>query len=177
MPKTGQADRRTRNDLDLFILALINDGATTPYELRTVAGLSSGATLPALARLVKAGHLSKGRAGARGRRAYAVTLSGNRLLERNSKFLLKDKAIKEFDGVLRTAGLALILGHRPEWVAAFLRAMSNDWLQVSAPQPMNQEWTNKAQFYKNSKQVADSIRLKAEVTVFRELATLLTKKK
>jgi hypothetical protein len=48
-------DKRRRNDLDAFALALIECGISISYELKTTAGLSPGATIPALKRLVMAG--------------------------------------------------------------------------------------------------------------------------
>jgi hypothetical protein len=39
-------DKRHRTDLDLFILALIDSGVSTPHELQKMAGLSRGATIP-----------------------------------------------------------------------------------------------------------------------------------
>ena len=33
-------DKRRRTDLDLFVLALIDGGVSTPYELQKAAGLS-----------------------------------------------------------------------------------------------------------------------------------------
>jgi hypothetical protein len=41
-------DKRRRTDLDIFILALIDSGVSTPYEFQKAAGLSQGATIPAL---------------------------------------------------------------------------------------------------------------------------------
>jgi hypothetical protein len=38
-------DKRRRTDLDLFVLALIDGGVSTPYELQKEAGLSQGATI------------------------------------------------------------------------------------------------------------------------------------
>jgi DNA-binding PadR family transcriptional regulator len=39
--------------LELFVLAMLQQGLATPYELKTKAGLSLGSTVPALARLEK----------------------------------------------------------------------------------------------------------------------------
>ena len=48
-------DKRGRTDLDLFVLALIDSRISTPYEFQKVAGLSPGATIPALQILLDAG--------------------------------------------------------------------------------------------------------------------------
>jgi hypothetical protein len=47
-------DKRRRTDLDLFVLALIDSGVSTPYEFQKAAGHSQGATIPALQRLLDA---------------------------------------------------------------------------------------------------------------------------
>jgi hypothetical protein len=44
-------DRRSRPDLELFVLALIARGVNTPYLLSQEASLSPGVTLPVLDRL------------------------------------------------------------------------------------------------------------------------------
>src|ERR1039458_5179899 len=73
-------DMRRRTDLDLFVLALIDGGVSTPYELQKAAGLSQGATIPALQRLLEARFVRQGKPGARGRTDYKVSAVGKRLL-------------------------------------------------------------------------------------------------
>jgi DNA-binding PadR family transcriptional regulator len=73
-------DKRHRTDLDLFILALIDSGIPTPYEFQKAAGLSQGATLPALQRLLDAQLVRQGRPGPRGRTDYKVSAAGKRAL-------------------------------------------------------------------------------------------------
>src|ERR1017187_5746943 len=78
MPETR--DKRRRTDLDLFVLALIDGGVSTPYELQKSAGLSQGATIPTLKRLLEAGFVRQGKPGARRRTGYKVTATGRKLL-------------------------------------------------------------------------------------------------
>ena len=47
-------DRRRRTDLVVFVLALIETGVSTPYEMQKMAGLSQGATIPVLQKLLEA---------------------------------------------------------------------------------------------------------------------------
>ena len=54
-------DKRQRTDLDFFVLALIDGGVSTPYELQKEAGLSQGATNPALQRLLAARFVRQGK--------------------------------------------------------------------------------------------------------------------
>jgi DNA-binding PadR family transcriptional regulator len=70
---SASSDKRRRGDLDLFVLALIASGVVTPYELKTAAGLSPGATIPALARLLKAGFVLQDKPGPRGRADHKIT--------------------------------------------------------------------------------------------------------
>src|SRR5438309_1636371 len=61
MSKTSKtADKRGRADLELFLLALLSRGIATPYDLQAAAGLSPGASIPALGRLEAAGYVVKG---------------------------------------------------------------------------------------------------------------------
>jgi DNA-binding PadR family transcriptional regulator len=69
-------DKRSKLDLELFVLALVQRGIDTPYDLSVMVGLSPGATIPVLKRLQEAGHLERGQPGVRGRTEYEVTVSG-----------------------------------------------------------------------------------------------------
>ncbi len=46
--KIARRDKRARMDLELFVLALIDRGLNTPYDLLAGAGLSPSATIPVL---------------------------------------------------------------------------------------------------------------------------------
>ena len=74
-------DKRRRTDLDLFVLALIDSGVPTPYELQKAAGLSQGATTPALQRLLDARLVRQGKPGVRGRTDYQTTAAGRKFLK------------------------------------------------------------------------------------------------
>ena len=73
-------DRRRRNDLDLFVLAVLDSGISTPYDLKQLAGLSPGATIPALRRLIAQKVVVAGKAGARGRLDYKAKAEGRMYL-------------------------------------------------------------------------------------------------
>ena len=49
------SDKRRRTDLEVFVLALIEAGISTCYEMQKSAQLSIGATNPVLERLLKSG--------------------------------------------------------------------------------------------------------------------------
>src|SRR3954454_16452382 len=96
-------DRRRRTDLDLFVLALIADGVATPYELKQHAGLSPGATIPALDRLLLAGMVRQGKPGPRGRIEYRVTRAGAKNLATCWKEFLEKAPSGDLEGDLRVA--------------------------------------------------------------------------
>ncbi len=114
-------DKRRRTDLDQFVLALIDSGLTTPYELQKAAGLSQGATIPALQRLLDARLVRQGKPGSRGRTDYQVTASGKRLLKDGWLPLIEDGPSGDVDSDLRVALLALLGGGERRLAADFLR--------------------------------------------------------
>lgn len=105
-------DKRRKTDLDLFILALVDSGVATPYALQMSAGLSPGASIPALQRLAEAGLVHQGKPGSRGRTEHRVTPAGKRLLKAGWRDLIKDGPSGDLDSDLRVALLALASGER-----------------------------------------------------------------
>ncbi len=123
-------DKRRRGDLDLFVLALIASGVATPYELKTAAGLSPGATIPALARLLEAGFVLQGKPGPRGRADHKITAEGRRYLKIGWKKLVEDGPSGDLDADLRVALLALWLGGDRRLGAYFLRQSAEKRLKT-----------------------------------------------
>ena len=119
MSETG--DKRRRTDLDLFVLALIDGGISTPYEFQKAAGLSQGAAIPALQRLLDARLVRQGKPGARGRTDYRVTAAGKRLLKVGWLALIETGPSGDIDSDLRVALLALLGGGDRQLAADFLR--------------------------------------------------------
>ena len=115
-------DKRRRNDLDLFVLALVASGISTPYSLKVAADLSPGATIPVLSRLVKERLVTEGKAGARGRIDYKITARGKQLLKSGWNLLIQQGPIGDLDVDLRVALLALWIGGDRRSAAAFLEA-------------------------------------------------------
>jgi DNA-binding PadR family transcriptional regulator len=113
-------DKRRRSDLDVFVLALVESGVSTPYELKTAAGLSPGATIPALARLLKARLIHQGESGPRGRTDHKITTEGRRYLRSAWKELIEDGPSGDLDADLRVALLALFVGDDRRLAADFL---------------------------------------------------------
>jgi DNA-binding PadR family transcriptional regulator len=113
-------DKRRRTDLHQFVLALIDSGVSTPYEFEKSAGLSQGATIPALQRLLDAGLVRQGKPGPRGRTDYKVTAAGKRLLKDGWLALIMDGPSGDVDSDLRVALLALLGGADRRLAADFL---------------------------------------------------------
>ena len=122
-------DRRRRTDLDLFVLALIADGIATPYELQKSAGLSQGATIPALQRLLEAGFIEQAAPGARRRREHRVTRDGRKFLKSESIALIDYGPSGDLDADLRVALLALWAGANRRLAVDFLRKSADKKLE------------------------------------------------
>jgi DNA-binding PadR family transcriptional regulator len=114
-------DKRRRSDLDQFVLALIAGGVSTPYDLQQQAGLSPGATLPALERLLQAGLVQAGKPGSRGKVAYTITRSGARSLSVGWRSLLEEGPSGDRDADLRVALLAVWIGGDRKAATEFLK--------------------------------------------------------
>lgn len=93
---------RSISNFELFVLALIDRGCRTPYDLDQRAGVSIGGSSPALARLSERSLISAGKKGPRGRREYNLTSTGERVLDENLSGLTADSVIPDFDSLARS---------------------------------------------------------------------------
>jgi len=123
-------DKRRRNDLDLFALALIESGISTPYELKSAAGLSPGATIPALRRLLEGGLVLQEKAGPRGRMGHRITAEGRRYLNNGWKCLIENGPSGDLDADLRVALLAIWVDGDRQLAADFLRQSAAQRLKL-----------------------------------------------
>lgn len=110
----------TSIDLDLFILALVQRGCATAYDLKARAGISIGSSAPVLARLAKARLLTKPKPGIRDRSEFSITPLGEETLKKGWAKLLVDRPTDP-DAILRIAYLAWALGRR-EAMRKFMQA-------------------------------------------------------
>jgi DNA-binding MarR family transcriptional regulator len=97
------------SSLDLFLLALINAGTATAYAFREQAGLSVGATLPALRRLEKYGFIVRCEKLERNKQTLQLTTAGKRELKgATNRFLTKyqERPPADIESVLRICALA-----------------------------------------------------------------------
>jgi DNA-binding PadR family transcriptional regulator len=120
MPPKG--DQRTREDLDLFLLALIREGVTTPYRMQTAAGISQGASLQSLKRLALRRLIGVSEEGPRRRTEFQLTTAGRRWLDAGCAALAESESAGDLDSVLRKALLIAFSQKDGKKAAQFLRA-------------------------------------------------------
>jgi DNA-binding PadR family transcriptional regulator len=174
MSQTG--DKRRKTDLELFVLALIDSGISTPYELQKAAGLSQGATIPALRRLLDAGFLRQGKPGPRGRTDYRVTATGKRLSKDGWLPLIEAGPSGDADADLRVALLALSVGADRRQAADFLRRSADRKMEsTTAPEAIDalSALAPLAQWYSELRSSAARTLLAAESSAIRAIAEAL----
>ena len=98
-------------DLDLFILALVQRGCATPYDLKAKAGISIGSSAPVLERLADDGQLKKSGRGIRDKVQFSVTKLGEKKLGKGWQALLATRPTDP-DAILRIVFLAWALGEQ-----------------------------------------------------------------
>jgi DNA-binding PadR family transcriptional regulator len=97
------------SSLELFVLAMVQQGLATPYELKTKAGLSLGSTVPVLARLEKDTLVKASEEGARRSRKFSITAKGAKALTHGWVEQLATEHT-DLDSILRIACLAWLHG-------------------------------------------------------------------
>jgi DNA-binding PadR family transcriptional regulator len=131
-------DRRRRTDLDLFVLALIADGVATAYELQTSAGLSQGATIPVLQRLLDAGFIERAEPGVRRRADHHVTREGRKILKDGWRELIEEGPSGDLDADIRVALLAIRAGATRRVATEFLRQSQSKKLKSARVEDSDQ---------------------------------------
>jgi DNA-binding PadR family transcriptional regulator len=106
------------------VLAAIQAGQDTAYDLNKSADLSVGATLPLLARLENE-HLLLGKAAARRSRQYSLTPKGCSVLNSGWRELVLTVP-REFEAILRTAYVASIMDESLRITRSFLKAAAHE---------------------------------------------------
>jgi DNA-binding PadR family transcriptional regulator len=101
---TLATDRRAREDLDLFLLALISQGIDIPYRMQSLAGISQGTSLQAIKRLLEHGLIRSSAEGSRRRKTWSLTRVGRNRLQRDyPPHASQGPLNSNFESVLRTA--------------------------------------------------------------------------
>jgi DNA-binding PadR family transcriptional regulator len=134
-------DKRRKSDLDLFVLALIRSGVSTPYALQREAGLSPGATIPAIKRMLDAGFVRQGKPGPRGRTDARITAAGKRQLRNTWRGLIDAGASGDLDADLRVAMLAISEGTDYSSAAGMLKGSAGKLLQMAEAASRDNEST------------------------------------
>jgi DNA-binding PadR family transcriptional regulator len=101
------------SSLDVFVLALIDSGVATSYAMREQAGISVGASRPALQRLKKLGLVDEGQAGPRGKLPFTLTARGRRARVAEFDRLVAEFRLKspsEPESLMRIAAIAAFEG-------------------------------------------------------------------
>ena len=116
--------------LDHFILSQLDRGLETPYDLMRRAGVSLGASVPALRRLSAAGLIKKDKEKARSNRprhAYTLTPDGKRQARIGWKRYLEGESVPvDLDEILRVCDMADHNDHDRASLAAFLERAARD---------------------------------------------------
>jgi DNA-binding PadR family transcriptional regulator len=101
--------------LDVFLLSLIDSGVTTSYAMREQAGISVGASRPALQRLERQGLVEQGKAEARNKLAFRLTRRGHHAKRTRLNHLLEEFRLtppSDTESILRIAALAVSEGKK-----------------------------------------------------------------
>jgi hypothetical protein len=111
--------------LELFLLNLVAQGVSTPYLLKASAGLSVGATLPALNRLKDRKLLHRAETAARNKQEFEITAFGKKVMMSETKRLLAEAESTpptDTESTLRLAALAFFSKKRSTAASLLKRA-------------------------------------------------------
>ena len=155
------------SSLELFLLALIDSGLATPYEFYNHAGISVGASLPALNSLLRQKLVSRGKAGNRRRMAYRLTGSGRTALKNWSTTQAPKQESGDVASALRFSTLAYFLSSPAQAKQILERAGAH--LAPNAEPPTNFDLSSPATAYKWMQSVRDQYRHEADLRSLNEI--------
>ena len=172
----------TSIDLDLFVLALVQSGLATTYDLKSKAGLSVGSTAPILARLEEAGLIQAAKPGVREVRRFSVTKEGRKHLTVGWKELLERRPT-DVDEVLRITYIAWAMDS-PEVASKFVEsaAAGLQYLAATRNAEANQLQSTLGehvggQAFRWLRTAADAARLHAQAEALKQLGRQIKTKK
>jgi hypothetical protein len=153
--------------LELFLLNLVAQGLNTPYVLKSSAGLSVGATLPALSRLKKRKLLQRAEVAARNKQEFEVTPLGKKIMISETKRLLaqaKTTPPTDTESTLRLAAIAFFSKKR-DAAMTLLRSVGESRLRLA--QVKTKDFTHVATadlpgLYRSLSETCEAARLQAE---------------
>lgn len=126
----------TPSILDLYILALIDRGAGSKYDLLKLGGVSLGSSSPAVKRLQLAKLVVQdddGTDGRRPRHGLKLSPSGRRLVRKDWEVHLTSSSSEDLESILRLMDVAIHYGAAPAKIARFLEAAASYRLSMSRP--------------------------------------------
>jgi len=169
----------TLTTVDVFLLALIDGGATTVYTMNRAAGLSIGTALPAIRRLEVEGLIAQHKPEARRKQTLSLTSVGRKALKDQRPRVIEAgirKPPRELNSVLRLASLALGTGDRESCVAILRAAAANRAGTGTVPPRRNRTakpGRGLGSLYLWMVEIAESFRHDSEAKALRDLVTRL----
>jgi DNA-binding MarR family transcriptional regulator len=174
---------KRQSTLELFILSCVDRGIATPYDLQRQAGLSLGATNPALKRLITAGLLKRttGKSATRRpRHDYALTDEGKKAARVGWKdHLTASAAPTDIDSVLRIYAMAAAYKAPKESLIGFLKVgitQRSNMLEVLILTETQQSSGQSSSQYVRLRAELERLRCTAEIELLANLLTRLKKK-
>jgi DNA-binding PadR family transcriptional regulator len=169
-----RADQQ-RSTLEVLILALLEQGLMTTYDLQRQADLSLGATVPALGRLAESKLVTKKASGRKFE--FSLTREGEKILR---NWTPPQRTPSELDELLRTAYLTWLIARNKRTAAVFLRqgvrarVRRNQELQEeSAFLDLSKIKVPGAEAYRWMRTVTEAARAAAEADALEKLANAL----
>src|SRR6266496_332077 len=165
--------------LDFFLLSLLDRGSETPYDLQRGVGISLGASLPSLRRLVTGKLVSReeGRAATnRPRHVYRLTASGKQAARTAWKAQLNgNDSPTDLDSILRIADMAAHYGADKKKIRSFLRRSAEARSLLARQAGLQAEASTRPSeriSYSGMRTRCDAARLAAEAEALHGLADL-----
>ena len=161
--------------LDVYVLSMLDRGMQSPYDLQKNAGLSLGASTPALERLRKAGMVTRTMDRSRGKRKrfeFALTQTGRRALQTKWRAYLDTQPPSDIDSVLRVIDMGLHYKASPADVARFAIQAAEARIiksQQLAPKTLGRSGTA-VSIYQLLRSECDHATLKAEAAAVAAIA-------
>ena len=166
--------------LDLFILSQLDRGCETPYDLLRQAGVSLGASTPALRRLSEAALITRidGQGVTkRPRHHYQLTASGRRNAREGWKqYLAGSKIPADLDSILRLVDMANHYGNAGQDLAAFLKKAASQRQQAAEQAKLSRSHREELMDYVTLRYDCDVEKFAAEAAALTQIAAELTKK-
>jgi DNA-binding MarR family transcriptional regulator len=167
------------SSLELFVLSCFDRGLETPYDLQRKAGLSLGATTPALKRLLKAGLLKKSiqnTATKRPRHHYSLTATGRGAARSGWKaYFAEPVPPNDTDSLLRVFDMAMHYGAGDDQLKQYLERASSSRSQLAQTLRLPSQAQLSGNFhYTGLRAKIEAGRVLSEVETLTELSSVIS---